>query len=73
MWDEPDVGKGSHLWITNPTADEPGKMGIHTHGVRAYEQEILGRDSLLFLFQMPEDVSFPYALGYVPNGHRAFI
>jgi hypothetical protein len=73
MWDEPDTGKGSHLWITNPAADEPGKMGIHTHGVRAYEQEVLGRDSLLFVFQMPADVTFPYALGYVPGGHRAFI
>lgn len=73
MWEESDVGKGSHLWITNPAADEADKMGIHTHGVRAYEQEVLGRDSLLFVFQMPEDVTFPYALGYVPGGHRAFI
>ena len=73
MWDEPAAGKGSHLWITNPAADEPGKMGIHTHGVRAYEQEILGRDSLLFVFQTPEDAAFPYALGYVPGGHRALI
>ena len=73
MWDEPDTSKGSHLWITSPAADEPGKMGIHTHGVRAYEQEILGRDSLLFVFQTPADVTFPYALGYVPGGHRAFI
>jgi hypothetical protein len=73
MWDEPDAGKGSHLWITNPAADDPGKMGMHTHGVRAYEQEILGRDSLLFVFQMPTDVSFPYVLGYVPGGHRAAI
>lgn len=73
MWDEPDVGKGSHLWITNPSEDEPGKMGNHTHGVRAYEQEILGQDGLLFVFQMPENVTFPYALGYVPGGHRAFI
>ena len=73
MWDEPDAGKGSHLWITNPSADEPGKMGIHTHGVRAYEQEVLGRDSLLFVFQILDDVPFPYALGYVPGGHRAFI
>jgi hypothetical protein len=73
MWDEPDAGKGSHLWITSPAADEDGKMGIHTHGVRAYEQEILGRDSLLFVFQTPADVPFPYALGYVPGGHRAFI
>jgi hypothetical protein len=73
MWDEPDAGKGSHLWVTNPAADEEGKMGIHTHGVRAYEQEILGRDSLLFVFQMPRDVTFPYALGYIPGGHRASI
>lgn len=73
MWDEPDAGKGSHLWITNPAADEKEKMGIHTHGVRAFEQEVLGRDSLLFVFQLPADVSFPYALGYVPGGHRAFI
>ena len=73
MWDEPDAGKGSHLWITNPAADEKDKMGIHTHGVRAFEQEVLGRDSLLFVFQLPADVSFPYALGYVPGGHRAYI
>lgn len=73
MWEEPDAGKGSHLWITNPAADEPGKMGIHTHGVRASEQEILGRDSLLFVFQIPEDAPFPYALGYVPGGHLAVI
>ncbi len=73
MWEEPDVNKGSHLWITNPSEDEPGKMGNHTHGVRAHEQEILGKDSLLFVFQMPENVTFPYALGYVPGGHRAFI
>lgn len=73
MWDEPDAGKGSHLWITNPAADEKDKMGIHTHGVRPYEQEILGRDALLFVFQLPDDVTFPYALGYVPGGHRAFI
>lgn len=73
MWDEPDAGKGSHLWVTNPAADEEGEMGIHTHGVRAYEQEVLGRDSLLFVFQMPADVTFPYALGYIPGGHRAFI
>lgn len=73
MWEEADPEKGSHLWITNPAADEKDKMGIHTHGVRPYEQEILGRDSLLFVFQIPDDAPFPYALGYVPGGHRAVI
>ena len=73
MWNEPDTDKGSHLWITHPAADEKGKMGIHTHGVSAHEQEILGRDSLLFVFRIPDGVPFPYALGYVPGGHRAFI
>lgn len=73
MWDEPEAGKGSHLWITHPAADEPGKMGLHTHGVTFSEQEILGRDSLLFIFQIPDDTPYPYALGYVPGGHRAFL
>ena len=73
MWEDPDPSRGSHLWITNPAADEPGKMGIHTHGVRPFEQEILGRDSLLFVFQIAPDNQFPYALGYVPGGYRAMI
>jgi len=73
MWEEPNVRRGSHLWVTNPSEDEPGEMGNHTHGIRSYEQEILGRDSLLFVLQMPPDVAFPYALCYVPGGHRTFI
>ncbi len=73
MWEEPDMSKGSHLWITNPSEDEPGQMGNHTHGVRQFEQEVLGRDSLLFVFQIGSDNPFPYALGYVPGGYRAMI
>ncbi len=73
MWEEPDSSKGSHLWITNPAADVAGQMGIHTHGVRSFEEEVLGRDSLLFLFQMTPTTTFPYALGYVPGGYRAMI
>ena len=73
MWEEPETSKGSHLWITNPAADEPGQMGLHTHGVRPFEQEILGRDSLLFVFQIGSDNRFPYALGYVPGGYRAML
>jgi len=73
MWEDPDPTHGSHLWITNPAADEPGSMGIHTHGVRPFEQEILGRDSLLFVFQIAPGNTFPYALTYVPGSYRAMI
>ena len=72
MWEQ-DPAKGSHLWITNPSEDEPGKMGNHTHGVRQFEQEILGHDSLLFVFQIGADNPFPYALGYVPGGYSAMV
>ncbi len=73
MFDQPDTSKGSHLWITNPSEDEPNNMGIHTHGVDSFEQEILGRDSLLFVFQIGPNARFPYALGYVPGGYLAMI
>ena len=73
MWEEPDSAKGSHLWITNPAADEPGKMGIHTHGVRPFEQEVLGRDAMLFLFKILPDNPHPYALGYLPGGYLSMI
>ena len=73
MWEDADPDHGSHLWITNPAADEPGKMGLHTHGVRPFEQEVLGRDALLFLFNILPDNPRPYALGYVPGGWLAMI
>lgn len=73
MWNEPRHDRGSHLWITNPAADEPGKMGLHTHGVRPFEQELLTRDALLYVFQIKDDNPFPYALGYIPGGYRASI
>jgi len=73
MWEDADPDHGSHLWITNPAADEPGKMGLHTHGVRPFEQEVLGRDALLFLFDILTDNPRPYALGYVPGGWCAMI
>jgi hypothetical protein len=76
MWEEPDARKGSHLWITNPSADDntvKGNQptGIHTHGVTAFEQEVQHRDALLFVFNIPADFRNPYVLGYVPGGHRA--
>lgn len=73
MWEDPDASKGSHLWITNPSVDDPAKMGIHTHGVSKFEQEVQHRDSLLFVFNIPEDFRNPYVLGYIPGGHRAVL
>ena len=72
MWEQ-DPAKSSHLWVTNPSSDEPGDMGNHTHGVRASEQNLLTRDSLLYVFQIDDEAEFPYALGYVPGGHLALI
>jgi hypothetical protein len=73
MWEDPDPAMGSHLWITNPAADKPGGMGIHTHGVTSAEEEILRRDSLLFLFQIGPEGRFPYASGYVTGGYCGMI
>lgn len=70
MWEEPDANRGSHLWITHPAADEPGKMGIHTHGVTGHDRQLLHRDALLFVFDIPADHRHPYVLGYLPGGHR---
>ncbi len=71
MWEEPDTTKGSHLWITSPGADDAEQMHIHTHGVTLFEQELQHRDALLFVFNIPADYRYPYALGYVPGGFRA--
>jgi hypothetical protein len=48
-------------------------MGIHTHGVNSDEEEILGRESLLFVFNVEPKRPFQYALGYVPGGYQAMI
>ena len=76
MWEEPDASKGSHLWITNPSADDNDSTnnkttGIHTHGVTGFEEELQYRDALLFVFNIPKDFRNPYVLGYVPGGYRA--
>jgi hypothetical protein len=76
MWEEPDASKGSHLWITNPSADDNNTdgnktTGIHTHGVTSFEQEVQSRDALIFVFNIPADFRNPYALGYIPGGYRA--
>jgi hypothetical protein len=78
MWDEPDVSRSSHLWVTCPSADDNSDprnapSGLHTHGVTQFEQEVLGENALLWVFHIPKDFRNPYALGFVPGGHRAFI
>jgi hypothetical protein len=73
MWDEPDPGKGSHLWITVPMSD--GKpLAYATHGIAArharFAQE---RGSLLMVTHDLPGAKFPYALGFIPGGWRAMI
>jgi hypothetical protein len=76
MWAEPNPARGSHLWVTNPAADNNAMKGneasgLHTHGVSKYEQELLHRDALLYVFNIARDFRNPYVLGYVPGGYRA--
>lgn len=73
MWDEPDVSRASHLWITNPAADEPGKMGIHTHGVSKYEEQLIHQDAMISVYDIEPSFRNPYVLGYIPGGARAII
>ncbi len=79
MWEEPDPARGSHLWITNPAADDNDgdagnrPTGIHTHGVTKYEQQLQHRDASLSVFDIPADFRNPYVLGYVPGGCRAVV
>jgi hypothetical protein len=79
MWEEPDPARGSHLWITNPAADDndgdPGNRptGIHTHGVTKFEQQVQHRDALLSVYEIPADFRNPYVLAYVPGGYRAAV
>ena len=76
MWEEADFTKGSHLWITNPAADDNTVEGnkankIHTHGVTKFEQELLLRNALLFVFNIPRDFRNPYVLGSIPGRFKA--
>lgn len=78
MWEDHDPAHVSHLWITNPAADDNTSKdncpnGLHTHGVSKFEQEVQCRDALLFVFDIPADFRNPYALGYIPAGTRAVI
>jgi hypothetical protein len=79
MWEEPDPARGSHLWITNPAADDNDgdagnrPTGIHTHGVTKFEQQVQHRDASLFVYEIPADFRNPYVLGYVPGGYRAAV
>jgi hypothetical protein len=78
MWDEGDVTRGSHLWVTNPSADdneekENSPAGLHTHGVTRYEQQVQYKDALLSAYDIPHDFRNPYVLVQVPGGYRAAI
>ena len=78
MWDEPDVSRSSHLWITCPAADDNADpkntvAGLHTHGVTPHEQEVLHGDALVWAFDIPPGARNPYVLGFIPGGARAVI
>lgn len=78
MWQEPDVSRASHLWVTCPAADDNdapknSPAGLHTHGVTQHEQEVLHEDALLYVFRIAPDFRNPYVLGFIPGGARAAV
>jgi len=78
MWEESDGSKGSHLWLTNPAADDNTSKtnspnGIHTHGVSKYEKEVQFKDATLYVFNIDAKFRNLYALGYVPGGYKAVV
>ncbi|MEX1116438.1 MAG: hypothetical protein WEB53_14405, partial [Akkermansiaceae bacterium] len=73
MWDESDITKGSHLWITVPMSD--GKpLGHATHGIAGRAVQFAQHRGSLVLVtdQLAGSMhKFPYVLGYIPGGWRA--
>lgn len=75
MWDEPDVSKGSHLWVTVPI-DDGARLGYHTHGVNGTAVQFAQhRGSFVLVAPRLDDPrhKFPYLLGAIPGGWRAMI
>ena len=73
MWDEPDVERGSHLWLTVPAEDEK-KLGFHTHGINGRAVQFAQRrGSFVMVAPHLDDPKnkYPYVLGYIPGGWRA--
>lgn len=73
MWDEPDVAKCSHLWLTVPIDDEK-RLGYHTHGINSRFAEFAQhRGSILLLARNLDDAAnrYPHVLGFIPGGWRA--
>ena len=79
MWNEPDVSRASHLWVTNPVADRATgdrsnlTNGIHTHGVSKFEEQLLHENTMLSVYDIDSGFRNPYVLGYIPGGARAVI
>jgi len=75
VWNDPAPDRHSFLWVTAPMSDAPSDVSpSHPHGIYNQAQSNLQfEDSLLYVFQFSRTTKYPYALGLVPGGHRAFI
>ncbi len=75
MWDEPDLSKGSHLWITVPIDDEK-RLGYHTHGINGRAVQFAQhRGSFVCVANQltsPKN-KYPWVLGYIPGGWQRMV
>jgi autotransporter-associated beta strand protein len=75
VWCEPDLSRYSFLWVAKPWRDDAGITVSNPHGRNTtYYKEAQSRDAALYIYNIPATGdACPYALGYVPGGHRAVV
>ncbi len=74
VWAESDTSRNSFLWVAKPWRDDSGLNVSNPHGRNtAHYKETQSRDAALYIFDIPADDPFPYALSYVPGGYRAVL
>lgn len=72
VWTEPDTSRHSFLWVAKPFRDDSGINSSNPHGRNLQQyKETQSRDAALYIYDIPDGDAFPFALGYVPGGHRA--
>jgi hypothetical protein len=80
MWNEPDVTKGSFLWVTVPWNDGP-RLRDHVHGVSERFIQFLQHEGTLLAAvdglnekkRAHEGCWWPYVLVHIPSGWKAVI
>lgn len=73
-WTGSDPSRNSLLWLGRPVRDDASVATVGTHGRNTDQsKEILTRDAILHIFNIPAGDPLPYALAHIPGGYLAAI